>query len=49
VTDADAVDAIVEQWQRERPDLDHAPVEVFGRLVRAGRLAEGRQDVVFAR
>jgi DNA-binding MarR family transcriptional regulator len=47
--DPDAVDAIVEQWRRERPDLDHAPVEVFGRLVRAGRLTEGRQDVVFAR
>jgi DNA-binding MarR family transcriptional regulator len=49
VPEPDAVDAIVAQWRRERPDLDHAPIEIFGRLVRAGRLAEARQDVVFAR
>jgi DNA-binding MarR family transcriptional regulator len=32
----DEVDALVEAWRRERPDLDLAPVEVFSRV---GRLA----------
>jgi DNA-binding MarR family transcriptional regulator len=45
----DAVDAIVEQWRRERPDLDPTPMEVFGRVVRAGRLTEDRQLPTFAR
>ncbi len=45
----DAVDLIVEQWRRERPDCDASPMEIFGRLVRAARLAEASQDVVFAR
>jgi len=30
----DAVDAIVEQWHRERPDLDPSAKHVTGRLVR---------------
>ncbi|PNG20675.1 MarR family winged helix-turn-helix transcriptional regulator [Streptomyces cahuitamycinicus] len=30
----DAVTAIVEQWKRERPDLDAAPMLVLGRLLR---------------
>lgn len=32
---ADAVDHIVEQWGRERPDLDASPILVLGRLERA--------------
>ena len=32
----DVVDGIVEQWRRERPDLDLTPMAVIGRL---GRLA----------
>ncbi|MFB9427807.1 MarR family winged helix-turn-helix transcriptional regulator [Streptoalloteichus tenebrarius] len=32
----DAVAAIIEQWRRERPDLDPSPIGVVGRL---GRLA----------
>lgn len=40
----DAVDAIMEQWRRERPDLDVSPQAVFGRLHRlADRL---RDDLV---
>ena len=40
----DAVDAIIEQWRRERPDLDVSPQAVFGRLHRlADRL---REDLV---
>ncbi|MFD3513026.1 MarR family winged helix-turn-helix transcriptional regulator [Streptomyces sp. NPDC058657] len=30
----DAIDAIVEQWKRERPDLDATPMLVMGRLFR---------------
>ncbi|MFD9304842.1 MarR family winged helix-turn-helix transcriptional regulator [Streptomyces sp. NPDC060048] len=30
----DALTAIVEQWKRERPDLDAAPMLVIGRLLR---------------
>lgn len=30
----DAVDKILEQWQRERPDLDASPMGVIGRLSR---------------
>ena len=45
----DAVELIVEQWRRERPDCDVSPMEIFGRLVRAARLVEASQDVVFAR
>jgi DNA-binding MarR family transcriptional regulator len=32
----DPVDALLDQWRRERPDLDLVPMGVFGRL---GRLA----------
>ena len=34
----DAVDAIVEQWHAERPDLDASAKEVTGRIVRLGSL-----------
>jgi hypothetical protein len=30
----DSVDAIVEQWRRERPDLDPSPIALFGRVHR---------------
>jgi len=30
----DAVDAIVEQWRVERPDLDPSPIALFGRIHR---------------
>ena len=33
----DEVDALVAAWQRERPDLDLTPVEVFSRLGRLSR------------
>jgi DNA-binding MarR family transcriptional regulator len=44
----DAVDAILTQWARERPDLDASPMGVFGRLARAARLADAGLEVVFA-
>ncbi|MFD6949665.1 MarR family transcriptional regulator [Nocardiopsis sp. TSRI0078] len=34
----DAVDVFLDQWARERPDLDTAPMGVLGRLSRASRL-----------
>ncbi len=45
----DAVDAIAEQWSRERPDLDVAPMLVIGRLHRAAELLDQRLRDVFAR
>lgn len=33
---SDAVDAIVEQWHRERPELDASAKEITGRIVRLG-------------
>ncbi|MBC9711036.1 MarR family transcriptional regulator [Streptomyces sp. TRM66268-LWL] len=39
---SDAVDAIIGQWEAERPDLTDAlwPVQVIGRLQRLGRILE---------
>jgi DNA-binding MarR family transcriptional regulator len=34
-TGADAVSRIIEEWHRERPDLDPSPIEVLGRLHRS--------------
>lgn len=36
----DAVDAILEQWKRERPDLDVRAMGVIGRLARVAALGE---------
>ncbi len=36
----DAVDLILEQWQRERPELDHSPIGVFGRVARLAPLLQ---------
>lgn len=35
---ADAVEAVLEQWRRERPDLDVSPIAVVGRIMRLSRL-----------
>ena len=45
---ADAVEAILEQWQRERPDLDLAPMGTIGRLKRCAALVQRRLDGTFA-
>src|SRR4051794_41610656 len=43
----DEVDEIVAAWQRERPDLDVAPLEVLSRLDRlAGVLGERRAAIL---
>lgn len=36
----DAIDRLIEQWRRERPDLDPRPMAVIGRLLRAARIAD---------
>jgi DNA-binding MarR family transcriptional regulator len=45
----DAVDRILAQWGRERPDLDVSPMGILGRLGRCTALVSQRLDEVFAR
>ena len=45
----DEVDQIVAAWQRERPDLDVAPVQVMSRLDRLADLLSERRVAIFAR
>jgi DNA-binding MarR family transcriptional regulator len=45
---ADHVDIVLEQWRRERPDLDSSPVAVVGRVSRLSRALEGRLEPVYA-
>ncbi|MEU0333327.1 MarR family transcriptional regulator [Streptomyces sp. NPDC006193] len=44
---ADSVDAIVEQWARERPDLDTRAMEVFGRIFRLSRAMGDRMEQAY--
>lgn len=44
----DAVDAILKQWQRERPDLDASPMGPIGRLTRCAALLEQQLQPGFA-
>jgi DNA-binding MarR family transcriptional regulator len=43
----DGVDAIIEQWRRERPELDHTPIGIVGRLSRVARQIEARLEPVY--
>ena len=47
MTERDGVDLILEQWQRERPDLDSSPIGVIGRVSRLARELEQRLEVVY--
>jgi DNA-binding MarR family transcriptional regulator len=38
--ETDHIDQIVDQWRRERPELDVSPLALFGRLLRAAHLAD---------
>jgi DNA-binding MarR family transcriptional regulator len=49
VPEQDGVDLILEQWRRERPDLDATPLAVIGRVSRLSRELERRLEPVFAR
>ncbi|MFX0539965.1 MarR family winged helix-turn-helix transcriptional regulator [Ornithinimicrobium sp. Y1847] len=44
----DHVDAIQEEWRRERPDLDVTPMGTFGRLHRLADILTKELDTVFA-
>lgn len=44
----DAVDRIVAQWARERPELDTGPMEVIGRIHRLADILEAELRTVFA-
>ena len=48
VTERDGIDLIVEQWRRERPELDPSPIAVIGRISRLARDLEPRMDRVQA-
>jgi len=43
----DGVDVIIEEWRRERPDLDPSPIGVIGRVSRLSRELEQRLEVVY--
>lgn len=45
----DHVDHILEQWARERPDLDLSPMAVIARMSRLSRILERRIAEVLAR
>jgi DNA-binding MarR family transcriptional regulator len=47
MTERDGVDLILEQWQRERPDLDASPIGVVGRISRLARELEQRLEPVY--
>lgn len=44
----DAVDAILEQWRRARPDLDVSPMGPIGRIRRCAALLQPRLEQAFA-
>jgi DNA-binding MarR family transcriptional regulator len=46
--DRDHVDALLEQWSNERPDLDASPIAVIARISRLARLCERRTEERFA-
>ncbi|WP_029148690.1 MarR family winged helix-turn-helix transcriptional regulator [Methylophilus sp. 5] len=43
----DAVDDIMDQWRRERPDLDPSPMGLIGRLARCEMLIRRKLDQTF--
>ncbi len=45
----DDVDAIVDAWRRERPDLDVEPLHVFSRVSRLARLLDLDRTSAFSR
>jgi DNA-binding MarR family transcriptional regulator len=47
VPERDGVDEILDQWRRERPDLDPSPIGVVGRISRLAREIEQRLEPVY--
>lgn len=48
-TERDAVDVILDQWRRERPDLDVTAMGPIGRLKRCAALLERKLEATFAK
>jgi DNA-binding MarR family transcriptional regulator len=44
----DRVDRLMAQWQRQRPDLDHGPLAVIGRITLLAHLLAGELDRTYA-
>ncbi len=44
----DRIDKILEQWQRESPELDVSALAVIGRVLRIARLLEKHRETVLA-
>ena len=49
MAERDGVDVILEQWQRERPELDPSPIGIIGRISRLARELEQRLEAVYRR
>lgn len=49
MTHADEVDRIVEHWERERPDLDFTPLQVFSRVDRLAKHLDRARKHAFSR
>jgi len=47
MSERDGVDLILEQWRRERPELDHSPIGIVGRISRLAREIEARLEPVY--
>jgi DNA-binding MarR family transcriptional regulator len=47
VAERDGVDLILEQWRRERPDLDSSAIGIVGRISRLARELEQRLEPVY--
>ena len=45
----DEVDAILEQWSRERPEIDVSAMAIVGRISRLEKLIAPRLDTAFSR
>lgn len=48
MADTDGLDVILQQWKRERPDLDPSPMGIVGRISRLCREIERRLEPVYA-
>ncbi|QTX04139.1 MarR family winged helix-turn-helix transcriptional regulator [Agromyces archimandritae] len=49
MADTDEVDRIVDDWERERPDLDFAPLQVFSRVDRLTKHLDRARREAFSR
>jgi DNA-binding MarR family transcriptional regulator len=47
MAERDGVDEILDQWRRERPELDPSPIGVIGRVSRLARELEARLEPVY--